>query len=45
MSVTCAAPMNGSSDYIEAIGYCLINGGNPYFNAGGASFGGFKLAW
>ena len=44
MSVTCAAPMNGSSDYIEAIGYCLINGGNPYFNAGGASFGGFKLA-
>jgi len=44
MSVTCAASMNGSSDYVEAIGYCLINGGNPRFNAGGAVFGGFKLA-
>ena len=44
MSVTCAASMNGSSDYVEAIGYCLINGGNPRFNSGGAVFGGFKLA-
>ena len=44
MSVTCAASMNGSSDYVEAIGYCLINGGSPRFNAGGAVFGGFKLA-
>ena len=44
MSVTCAASMNGSSDYVEAIGYCLINGGSPKFNSGGAVFGGFKLA-
>jgi len=43
-SVSAMCPMNGSTDYVEAIGYGLQNGGNPVFNAQGATFNGFKLA-